>query len=38
VRTEVFAFVAFTTAAACQKHEAESYGSGDENEPVFHGF
>ena len=31
-------FVPFTTADACQKHESEGYGSGDDKEPVPHGF
>jgi hypothetical protein len=37
-RAQLIAFVPFTTADACQKHEPESYASGDDNEPVLHGF
>jgi hypothetical protein len=38
VRAKLIAFVPFTTADARQKHEPERYGSGDDKEPVPHGF
>ena len=36
MRAKLIAFVPFTTADACQKHEPEGYGCGDDNKPVLH--